>query len=231
MTFHIMEQILDGLESLIYIYEEVFWLKECFTILQSLIVFVLVWCAVRLQYRTELILYLGTFIGVACIFFADIGYWSDNDVLKLIAPASLFLLTYNKKEDNNALLFIFLIPYLLTSYEFYRSSYYIIMSIISHALVISSIIVVKQNIYLSLFISAVIGILINYIGAISSPGTNDILLSPALITLSVKGLEFYTKDDRYTNFLKSFWITLLCFAYFGSWAFHYIKPNCPFYHH
>ena len=226
-----MELILDSLESLIYIYEEVFWLKECFAILKSLIVFVLVWWIVRLQYRMTLLLYLGTFIGVACIFFGDIGYWSNNDVLKLIAPASLFLLTYNKKQNNDALLFIFLIPYLITSYEFYRSSYYVIMSIVSHALVISSIIVVKQNIYLSLFISAVIGITINSIDANSPPGTNDILLNPALITMAAKGLEFYTKDNRYTDFLKSFWATLFCFAYFGSWAFHYIKPVFPLYRH
>lgn len=226
-----MELILDGLESLIYIYEEVFWLKECFAILKSLIVFVLVWWIVRLQYRMILLLYLGTFIGVACIFFGDIGYWSNNDVLKLIAPASLFLLTYNKKQNNDALLFIFLIPYLITSYEFYRSSYYVIMSIVSHALVISSIIVVKQNIYLSLFISAVIGITINSIDVNSPPGTNDILLNPALITMAAKGLEFYTKDNRYTDFLKSFWATLMCFAYFGSWAFHFIKPGCPLYRH
>lgn len=226
-----MELILDSLESLIYIYEEVFWLKECFAILKSLIVFVLVWWIVRLQYRMTLLLYLGTFIGVACIFFGDIGYWSNNDVLKLIAPASLFLLAYNKKQNNDALLFIFLIPYLITSYEFYRSSYYVIMSIVSHALVISSIIVVKQNIYLSLFISAVIGITINSIDVNSPPGTNDILLNPALITMAAKGLEFYTKDNRYTDFLKSFWATLMCFAYFGSWAFHFIKPGCPLYRH
>ncbi|MCR4321613.1 MAG: hypothetical protein NUV74_14915 [Candidatus Brocadiaceae bacterium] len=226
-----MELILDSLESLIYIYEEVFWLKECFVILKSLIVFVLVWWIVRLQYRMTLLLYLGTFIGVACIFFGDIGYWSNNDVLKLIAPASLFLLTYNKKQNNDALLFIFLIPYLITSYEFYRSFHYVIMSIVSHTLVISSIIVVKQNIYLSLFISAVIGITINSIDANSPPGTNDILLNPALITMAAKGLEFYTKDNRYTDFLKSFWATLLCFAYFGSWAFHYIKPGYPLYSH
>ena len=226
-----MELILDSLESLIYIYEEVFWLKECFAILKSLIVFVLVWWIMRLQYRMTLLLYLGTFIGVACIFFGDIGYWSDNDVLKLIAPASLFLLAYNKKQNKDAILFIFLIPYFITSYEFYRSSYYVMMSIVSHALVISSIVIVKQNMYLSLFISAVIGILINFIGANYPPGTNDILLNPALITLAAKGLEHYTKDNRYTDFLKSFWATLMCFAYFGSWAFHYIKPVFPLYRH
>ena len=226
-----MELILDSLESLIYVYEEIFWLKECFVILKSLIVFLLVWLIARLQYRMELILYLGTIVGVACLFFGDIGYWSTNDVLKLIATASLFLLTYNKKQNNDALLFIFLIPYLITSYEFYRSFQYVIMSIASHGIIISSIIIVKQNTYLSLFISAVIGILSNSIGVTSPPGTNDILLNPALITMAAKGLEFYTKDNRYTDFLKSFWATLLCFAYFGSWAFHYIKPGCPLYRH
>ncbi|MDO8142226.1 MAG: hypothetical protein Q6358_12060 [Candidatus Brocadiales bacterium] len=226
-----MELILDSLESLIYVYEEIFWLKECFAILKSLIVFLLVWWIMRLRYRMELILYLGTIVGVACIFFGDIGYWSDNDVLKLIAPASLFLLTYNKKPNNDAILFIFLVPYFLTSYEFYRSSHYVVMSLVSHALIISGIVIIKQNTYLSLFISAVIGIIINYIGANYPPGTNDILVNPALITLAVKGIEQYTKNNKYTDFLKSFWATLLCFAYFGSWAFHYIKPNCPLYGH
>lgn len=219
-----MELILDSIESLIYIYEEIFWLKECITTLQSLFVFLLVWWIVRLDYRVALLLYLSTFIGVACIFLGDIGYWSDNDVLKLIAPASLFLLVYNKSQNKNALLFIILIPYLITSYEFYRSFPAVIESVISHALIIFSIVIAKRNVYISLFISVAIGILINFIGNNYPPGTNDILINPALITLAVKGLEFYTKNGKYTEFLKSFWITLLCFAYFGSWIFHHIKP-------
>jgi hypothetical protein len=224
-----MELVIETLENLIYIYEEVFWLKECFTTIKSLFVFLLVWWIVRLEYRAELILYLGTLIGVFCIFFGDIGYWSDNDVLKLIAPTSLFLLMYNKNKDSDSLLFIFLIPYFITSYEFYRSFQYVAMSLLSHILIISCIIIAKENIYVSLIISAVIGILINYIGNNYPPGTNDILINPAFITLAVKGLELYTKNYRYTDFLKSFWITILCFAYFGSWAFHYAKPVCPIY--
>jgi hypothetical protein len=226
-----MELIIETLESLIYIYEEVFWLKECFTTIKSLLVFLFVWWIVRLEYRAELILYLGTLIGVLCVFLGDIGYWSDNDVLKLIAPTSLFLLMYNKNKDNDSLLFIFLIPYFITSYEFYRSFQYVTMSLFSHILIISCIIIAKENIYVSLIISAVIGILINFIGNNYPPGTNDILINPAFITLAVKGLELYTKNYRYTDFLKSFWITILCFAYFGSWAFHYVKPVCPIYKH
>ena len=78
--------------------------------------------------------------------------------------------------------------------------------------------------YISLFISVVIGILINLIGNNYPLGTNDVLINPALITLIVKGLEFYTKNNKYADFLKSFGITLSCFAFFGSWIFHYIKP-------
>lgn len=226
-----MELVIETLESLIYIYEEVFWLKECLTTIKSLFVFLLVWWIVRLEYRAELILYLGTLIGVFCVFLGDIGYWSDNDVLKLIAPTSLFLLMYNKNKDSDSLLFIFLIPYFITSYEFYRSFQYVTMSFLSHILIISCIIIAKENIYVSLIISAVIGILINFIGNNYPPGTNDILINPAFITLAVKGLELYTKNYRYTDFLKSFWITILCFAYFGSWAFHYVKPVCPIYKH
>ena len=223
------ELIIDFIEDLIYIYEEVFWLKECFMTLKSLFVFLLVWLIMKFEYRITLLLYLASFIGVACIFFGDIGYLSDNDVLKLIAPTTLFLVAFNKSKDNEFILFIFLIPYFLTSYEFYRSLPLVIESTVSHTLIILSIFIVKENLYLSLFISAVIGILINLVGYNSPPGTNDILMNPALITLVTKGLEYYTKNKRYTEFLKSFWITLLCFAYFGSWIFHYIKPNCPLY--
>lgn len=109
-NLNIMELVIDGIENLIYIYEEVFWLKECLTALQSLVAFLLVWWIVRFDYGLAFLLYLSTFIGVACIFFGDIGYWSDNDVLKLIAPASLFLLLYNKNQNKDALLLIILIP-------------------------------------------------------------------------------------------------------------------------
>ena len=224
-----MELVIDGIEDLIYIYEEVFWLKECLTALQALVVFLLVWWIVRFDYRQAFLLYLSTFIGVACIFLGDIGYWSDNDVLKLIAPTSLFLLLYNKNQNKDVLLLIILIPYFVTSYEFYRSFSTVIESLVSHTLIIFSIVIAKRNMYISLFISVVIGILINLIGNNYPPGTNDVLINPALITLIVKGLEFYTKNNKYADFLKSFWITLSCFAFFGSWIFHYTKPICPLY--
>lgn len=225
-----MEFVFDLLGDLIFIYEEIFWLKECLTTAKSLVVFALVWVIMRLDYKEELLLYLATIIGVACIFLGDIGYLSDNDVLKLIAPATLFLLAYNKKQDNDFVLLIFLIPYFATSYEFYRSFTYVMESLVSHLLIIFIICIAKDNVYSSLFVSVIIGILINFIGYSSPPGTNDILVNPALITLIVKGIEFYTKNSRYTDFLKAFWTTLVCFAFFGSWIFHHIRPICPLPH-
>src|SRR5574341_2625800 len=148
-----MEFFIDAIEWLVYIYEEVFWLKECFTTLKYLAVFFIVWLIMKVDYREELLLYLATFIGVACIFFGDIGYLSDNNVLKLIAPTSLFLLTYNKDRNNYFILFVFLIPYFITSYEFYRNFYTVLQSIISHTLIIFIIIMAKENLYLSLLIS------------------------------------------------------------------------------
>lgn len=224
-----MELILDTIESMLYIHGEVFWLKECLTAFKSALIFLFFWWVISWKSRQVVLLFLSTFIGVACIFLGDIGYLSDNDVLKLIAPISFFLLVHDKDQENNALLFIFLIPYFVTSYEFYRHFFAVIESIVSHSLVIVCITLVKGNRYLSLVVSTAIGVLINYIGYHSPPGTNDILMSPALITLIVKGLEFYTKNRKYTAFLKSFWATLLCFAFFGSWIFHHIKPLCPLY--
>lgn len=226
-----IELLLDGIEYLFYIYEGVFWLKECFTALQSFAIFLFVRWILRVHHREQLFLYLGAIIGVVCIFLGDIGYLSDNDILKLIAPTSLLLLIYNKNRENDVILLLFLIPYFITSYEFYRSFYAAIQSILSHFLIIFCIVIIaKENVYISLFISIVIGILINLIGSNSPPGTNDLLVNPALITLVVKGLEFYTNNNKYNEFLKSFWLTLLCFAYFGSWIFHCIKPVCPLYH-
>ncbi len=226
-----MELIINFIEDMLYIHEEIFWLKECFMTLKSALIFFLVRWIMKLEHKVTFLLYLASFIGVACIFFGDIGYLSDNDVLKLIGPTTLFLLlAYNKNKDGDYILFIFLIPYLITSYEFYRSWPLVIESLGSHALIIFSIVIVKENLYLSLFISAVIGILINLIGYNTAPGTNDILVNPALITLATKGLERFTKDRKYSEFLKAFWITLVCFAYFGSWIFHSVKPGCPLYH-
>lgn len=224
-----MELILDTIEGLLYIHGEVFWLKECITAFKSALFFLFVRWVISWNSRQVVLLFLSTFIGVACIFLGDIGYWSDNDVLKLIAPISFFLLMYSKDQKNNTLLFIFLIPYFLTSYEFYRSFFAVIQSLVSHSIVIFCITLVKGHRYLSLIVSTAIGVLINYIGYNTPPGTNDILMNPTLITLVVKGIEFYTKNNKYTDFLKSFWATLLCFAFFGSWIFHHIKPFCPLY--
>jgi hypothetical protein len=222
-----MDIILDTIEGMLYIHGEVFWLKECITAFKAALIFLFFRWVISWNSRQIVILFLSTTIGIACIFLGDLGYWSDNDVLKLIAPISFFLLMYSKDQKNNVLLFIFLVPYFLTSYEFYRSFYIVIESFVSHSLVIFCIALVKGSRYLSLIVSTAIGVLINYIGYNSPPGTNDILMNPVLITLAVKGLEFYTKNNKYTDFLKSFWATLLCFAFFGSWIFHHIKPFCP----
>lgn len=224
-----MEFILQLIESLLYIHGEVFWLKECLTAFKSLLIFLFFWWIISWNSRQVVLLCLSTVIGVASIFLGDIGYLSDNDVLKLIAPITFFLLVYSKDRKNDVLLLIFLIPYFVTSYEFYRHFFAVIESVVSHALVIFCITLAKENKYLSLLVSTAIGILINYIGYHTQPGTNDILMNPALITLIVKGLEFYTKNNKYTAFLKSFWATLLCFAFFGSWIFHHIKPIFPLY--
>ncbi|KAB2833139.1 MAG: hypothetical protein F9K48_09060 [Candidatus Brocadia sp.] len=224
-----MEFILQFIESLLYINEDVFWLKECLIAFKSLLIFFFFWWIIRWDSRQVVLVCLSTVIGVACIFLGDIGYLSDNDILKLIAPISFYLLVCRKDQQDDVLLFIFLIPYFVTSYEFYRHFIALLESIGSHVLIIFCITLVKGNKYLSLLVSTVIGILINYIGYQTPPGTNDIVMNPALITLIVKGLQFYTKNNKYTAFLKSFWATLLCFAFFGSWIFHYIKPICPWY--
>lgn len=161
-------------------------------------------------------------------FLGDIGYFSDNDVLKLIAPISFYLLVYNKDQKNGTLLFLFLIPYFVTSYEFYLHFLALIESIVSHAFIVFCIILVKENKYFSLLVSTAIGILINYIGDHSPPGTNDILMNPALLTLIVKGLELYTKNTKYTSFLKSFWATLLCFAFFWQLDLSSYKTDLSF---
>lgn len=224
-----MEFILQFIESLLYIHGEVFWLKECLTAFKSLLIFLFFLWILNWNSRQVVLVSLSTVIGITCIFLGDLGYFSDNDVLKLIAPISFYLLVYRKDQRDDVLLLIFLIPYFVTSYEFYRHFLATMQSIGSHALIIFCIILVKGKKYLSLLVSTAIGVLINYIGNLSPPGTNDILMNPALITLIIKGLEFYTKNNNYTTFLKSFWATLLFFAFCGSWIFHFIKPICPWY--
>ncbi|MCC7210340.1 MAG: hypothetical protein E3K40_05980 [Candidatus Brocadia sp.] len=224
-----MEYFRQFIESLLYINEEVFWLKECLIAFKSLLIFLFFWWVISWNSRQVVLACLSTVIGITCIFLGDIGYLSDNDVLKLIAPISFYLLVRRKEQQEDLLLLLFLIPYFVTSYEFYRHFIALMESIGSHTLTIFCITLVKENKYLSLVVSTVIGILINYIGIQTPPGTNDIIMNPALITLIVKGLEFYTKNNNYTTFLKSFWATLLFFAFCGSWIFHFIKPICPWY--
>ena len=224
-----IESLRTGIDNLIYVYEEVFWLKECFTVGVSLLVFLFVWRIVALDYGREILLYVSAFIGAACIAMGDMEYWSSNDILKLIAPISVFLLAHKKKQESDVMLFIFLVPYFLTSYVFhiYKNYYYGGVSLLTIPFIIFCIALAKQSWALSLFISIAVGILINLIGINCEPGVNDILINPALITLAVRTLEFRTKNPRYTNFLKIFWITLVCFAFFGSWAFHYLEPVLP----
>lgn len=224
-----IESLREGIENLIYVYEEVFWLKECFTVSTSLLVFLFVWRSVVQGYGRELLLYMSALIGAACIMMGDMEYWSSNDILKLVAPTSLFLLAHRKKQESDVMLFIFLVPYFLTSYAFhvYKGIHYGGLSLLSHPLIIFSIVLVKDSRVFSLFISITIGTLINLIGINCEPGINNIIVNPALITLAVRAIEFRTKDPRYTGFLKIFWITLVCFAFFGSWVFYYVEPILP----
>jgi len=194
-------------------------------ILKSVIVFVFIWWVIRLKYRAVLILFLSTIIGVACIFLGDMGYWSDNDILKLIAPVSLFLLMYDKEQGNGDLLYIFLIPYLLTSFEFFSDPFLLLISLASHAIIIFSIIIVKQNIYFSIVISTIVGVLINLIGDNFPPGTNETLMNPALITMAAKGIKRYTGNNEYTCFLKYFWLTFVGFAFFGNWVLYFVENS------
>lgn len=218
--------MIDLLKDFAYLYKEVFWFKELFLILQSIVVFVLVRWFVSLKYRVVLLLFLSVFIGCACNFFGDIGYWNDNDTLKHIAPATLYLLIKEKDSEFNVALFAFLSPFFLLSCEFYGDFFLAIACILSHSIILLFIFLARNNIYLSLFISIIIGILYSYIGVIASPGTNDILVNAALITLSLKGIDHYTKSSKYDLFLKNFWFVLCCFAYFGSWVFYPISGYC-----
>ena len=219
-----MELVIDGMQNLAYVYEEVFWLKEILLIVQSLIVFGLVWWFPRLKHKYTLLISLSAFLGGICTIFGDLGYWNDNDVLKHIAPASLYFIGNSDEERrNDILLFAFLFPLFVISYEVHVSIFKAGLSILSHILVFYFIFIARKSICLSIGISIFIGLLYNYIGNIASPGTNDNLVNPMLITLSMKGIDYYTKNDNYTLFLQYFWIVLLCFAYFGNWIFYFIS--------
>ncbi|MCF6148609.1 MAG: hypothetical protein E3K37_08115 [Candidatus Kuenenia sp.] len=219
-----MEFITTNFERLIYVYEHIFWLKECLTVLQSAIIFLLVLWILRRKQKIEFLLYLSACIGIACVYFGDNEYWSDNDILKFIAPSSLYICYKTEGKERNITLFAFLTPYFITSYEFYRSLELAIESLLSHSLIIFSIIIAKNTYSLSLFISIVAGMLFNYIGITAPPSTSELFINPALITLATIWLGIYKKNPLYVNFLKIFWYTLICFAYFGSWLFYFIEP-------
>lgn len=214
--------MIEVLENLAYLYE-VFWLKELFLTLQSIAVFVLVRWFISLKYRVVLLLFLSAFVGCACNSFGDMGYWNDNDTLKHIAPATLYLIIKEKDSEFNVALFAFLSPFFLLSCEFYGSFVFAIACILSHSIILLFIFLARNNIYLTIFISIIIGVLYSYIGDIAAPGMNDILVNAVLITLSLKWIDHYTKKSRYNFFLKNFWIVLCCFAYLGSWAFYPIS--------
>ncbi len=215
--------MLDVLKDFAYLYREVFWFKELFTILQSLVVFILVRWFISLKYRVTLLLFLSAFIGCACNILGDMGYWNDNDTLKHIAPATLYLIIKDKDSEFNVALFAFLSPFFFLSCEFYGGIVFVLSCIFSHLIIYFFITIARNSVYLSLFIGFVIGTLYSYIGNIAAPGINDILVNPALITLSAKGIDYYTKKNKYNFFLRYFWIVLCCFAYFGSWAFYPIS--------
>ena len=217
-----MEFITNIANGLVYVYSETFWLKECFTIVQSLIVFLLVRWFVNLKQKVMLLLILSAFIGLICSFASDMGYFSDNDVLKHLAPSSLYLLRHNKHQNNKLLLFAFLSPFLIISYEPYRGLFIAIISIFSHLLIASFILFAKSRRVLSLLISIAIGVCYLYIGDITEPGTNDLIVNPMLITFTAISIGFITKNEIYVNFLNHFWAALLCLAYFGSWIFSYL---------
>ncbi|KHE92446.1 MAG: hypothetical protein K8F52_01905 [Candidatus Scalindua rubra] len=218
-----MEFVIDVINNLAYIHEN-FWFKETLLILQSFIVFALVWWFATLKHGNKLLLFLSAIIGCASSILGDLGYWNDNDVLKHIAPASLYLIGINDKERRNGiLLFAFLFPFFVITYEPYRSILIALFSILSHFLIYAFIILARKSICLSLFFSILIGLLYIYIGNIASPGTNDILVNPVLITLYTRCFDYYTENDKYTLFLKYFWIVLLCFAYFGNWIFYFLS--------
>ncbi len=218
-----MEFVIDVINNLVYISQECFWLKETLVILQSFIIFALAWWLATLKDKYILLLLLSAFIGSTCSIISDLGFCNDNDVLKHIAPASLYLIgTNDKGRRDDILLFAFLLPFCLISYE-PNGILIAASSILSHCLIYSFIVIAGQSIGKSVFISIIIGLLYNYIDKSAPPGTNDMLANPVLITLYTKGIDYYRGSDKHTLFLKYFWVVLLCFAYFGNWIFYFVS--------
>lgn len=224
-----MEFILNIIKYKFYVHDKMFWLKELLTTIESVIVFLL---SLRylLKNRVDEIIFLMTFICFLGIFALFFGYWSDNDIFKFILPSCLLLHLYRKKRDSDFVLFVILLIYIASSYEYYRGFNAILISIASHFFIVVCIIAAKNNTFVTIFVSTVIGVFINYIGYYGPSGTNDFIVNSGIIGLAVKSLSIYTRNNRYDIFLTLFWITLLFFAYFGSWIFYLIEPICQLYY-
>ena len=223
--------IITSFERLLYIYEHIFWLKELLTLLQSTFFFLLVVWSLRSKQKIEILFFLSACIGGACVYFGDNEYWSDNDILKFIAPSSLYICFRTQENERYSALSAFLGPYALVSYEFYRGMEFTLISIVIYALVVTGIIIVKSSFSLSLSVSVIIGLCFNYIGIVAPPSTSELLLNPAITALATIGVGRYYNNPLYVYFLKIFWLTLVCFAYFGSWMFHLLKLFVSSFYH
>ncbi|MDR4509504.1 MAG: hypothetical protein MRJ65_14970 [Candidatus Brocadiaceae bacterium] len=223
-----MEYLLNSIKYSLYVHDKVFWLKELSTTVQSAAVFFLLrWC-LRRNYE-EGFIYLMTFVCFIGIFILPVGYWSDNDIFKFIIPGCLLLQLNHNSRNNNFLLVLVLFLYFFSSYEFYRGFHKVLQSIASHFFIVICVVIAQKiNFFATIFISIVIGILVNYIGYYGPSGTNDFLVNTGIISLAIKGIAVYTKSENFENFLITFWIVLLFFAYFGSWIFYFVGPKFPF---
>lgn len=54
----------------------------------------------------------------------------------------------------------------------------------------------KEEILATIFVSSIIGILINYVGYYGPSGTNDFFINSGIISLSIKGIAVYTKNMK-----------------------------------
>ncbi len=218
-----MEFIITNFERLLHIYEHIFWLKELITLSKSTLFFLLVVWSLRRKRKIETLFILSACLGMACVYFGDNEYWSDNDILKFVAPSSLYICFKTKEHERNSALFAFLGPVALVTYEFYRGLDFTLISLVIYTLVITGIIIVKRNFAFSLSISAIIALCFNYVGLIAPPSTSELFFNPSIISLATTGVGWFYRNPLYAHFLKIYWFTLVCFAYFGSWMFHLLK--------
>ena len=84
---------------------------------------------------------------------------------------------HKRKKESDVMLFVFLVPYFLTSYVFhiYKNFYYGAFSLLTIPCIVFCITLAKQNRTLSILISIAVGVLINLLGINCEPGVNDIL--------------------------------------------------------